>query len=175
MSLLNVAVFQSKNYGKIPKISPSKKKPPQTCNPKNLSLPRDLYLKIALKYKVKQRKMVNFLPRRRLGQSILKRKFPSLHKPWGLFSEFYGIRPHPSTRVGFCLKTDIPPPRFGPPSTRIWWKRSLKTDLFKNALQSGNFCRENTGFSFTCGRTKTEVFEYDDVIHHIESSMTHAP
>ena len=122
-----------KNYGKIPKISPSKQKPPRTCNAKNLSLNRpskykptpDLYLESALKYKVKQRKTVNFLPRRRLGQSILKRKFPSLHKPrpnispskrafekhksWGLFSEFYGIRPHPSTRVGFCLKTDIPP------------------------------------------------------------------
>ena len=25
---------------------------------------------------------------------------------------------------------------------------------------------ENAGFSFTCGRTKTEVFEYDDVVHH---------
>ena len=31
-----------------------------------------------------------------------------------------------------------------------------KTHLFKNA-----------GHSFTCGRTKTEVFEYDDVMHHI--------
>ena len=26
---------------------------------------------------------------------------------------------------------------------------------------------ENAGFSFTCGRMKPEVFEYDDVIHHI--------
>ena len=26
---------------------------------------------------------------------------------------------------------------------------------------------ENAGFSFTCGRTKMEIFEYDDVIHHI--------
>ena len=25
---------------------------------------------------------------------------------------------------------------------------------------------ENAGFSFTYGRTKTEVFEYDDVVHH---------
>ena len=31
-----------------------------------------------------------------------------------------------------------------------------KTHLFKNA-----------GLSFTYGRTKTEVFEYDDVMHHI--------
>ena len=26
---------------------------------------------------------------------------------------------------------------------------------------------ENTGFSFTCGRTKTEIFENDDAIHHL--------
>ena len=26
---------------------------------------------------------------------------------------------------------------------------------------------EKAGFSFTCGRTKTEVFQYDDVIHHV--------
>ena len=26
---------------------------------------------------------------------------------------------------------------------------------------------KNAGFSFTCGRTQTEVFEYDDVIHYI--------
>ena len=26
---------------------------------------------------------------------------------------------------------------------------------------------ENAGFSFTCGRTKMEIFKYDDVIHHI--------
>ena len=32
---------------------------------------------------------------------------------------------------------------------------------------SGVEILENTGFSFPCGRTKTEVFEYDDVIHHI--------
>ena len=37
--------------------------------------------KIALKYKVKQRKMVNFLPDIRLAQLILKRKFPSVGKP----------------------------------------------------------------------------------------------
>ena len=36
----------------------------------------------------------------------------------------------------------------------------------------------NAGFSFTCERMKTEVFEYDDVMrHHLRtnSSMTHAP
>ena len=36
---------------------------------------------------------------------------------------------------------------------------------------------ENARLSFTCGRTKTEIFEYDDVIHHHTSyitSITHA-
>ena len=35
--------------------------------------------------------MVNLLATIRLAQSILKRKFPSVDKPRGLFSEFYGI------------------------------------------------------------------------------------
>ena len=69
-------------------------------------------MEIALKYKAQQRKTVNFLPGIRLAQSILKQKFPSIHKPLriqappktspskrafekyklrGLFSEFYGI------------------------------------------------------------------------------------
>ena len=38
-----------------------------------------------------------------------------------------------------------------------------------NAPQKGGF--ENAGFSFRCGRTKTEVFEYDDVIHHIPIAL----
>lgn len=63
--------------------------------------------------------------------------------------------------------------QFGLPSTRIQWKQSPKTHLFKNTLQSRVF--ENTGFSFTCGQTKMEVFKYVDVIHHILLAMTHAP
>ena len=55
--------------------------------------------------------------------------------------------------------------QFGLPSTRIQWKQSPKTHLFKNTLQSRVF--ENAGFSFTCGQTKMEVFKYVDVIHHI--------
>ena len=46
------------------------------------------------------------------------------------------------------------------PSTRIRWKRSPKTHLFKDA-----------GFSSTCGRTEVEVFEYDDVIHYIRLAL----
>ena len=37
----------------------------------------------------------------------------------------------------------------------------MKMDLLRNALQSGDF--RDTGFFFTCGRTKTEVFEYNNM------------
>ena len=53
----------------------------QIARPPNISPRWGLYLEIALKYKVKQRKTVNFLPRIRLAQSIFKHKFPSVHKP----------------------------------------------------------------------------------------------
>ena len=45
-------------------------------------------------------------------------------------------------------------------------KRSPKTHLFKNVLQSRDLWKRRlSGFSFTFGPTKTEVFEYDDVVH----------
>ena len=47
----------------------------------NISPPGACTLKIALKYKVKRRKKVNFLSRKRLAQSIFKRRFLSVHKP----------------------------------------------------------------------------------------------
>ena len=41
----------------------------------------------------------------------------------------------------------------------------------ENASFSNTLCRvksfKNAGFSFACGRTETEVFEYNDVIHYI--------
>ena len=43
-------------------------------------------------------------------------------------------------------------------------KGHWKTQVFKNRPRVGVF--EIVGFSFTCERTKKEVFEYDDVIHH---------
>ena len=46
------------------------------------------------------------------------------------------------------------------PSTRIRWKRSPKTHIFKDA-----------GFSSTCRRKEVEVFDYDDVIHHIRPAL----
>ena len=85
------------NFRKLdpPCISPSKYKPdkivtqktlrwnapPNISPPPPLRPPEDLNLEIALKYGVKQRKTVNFLPRIRPAQSILTCKFPSVHMP----------------------------------------------------------------------------------------------
>ena len=44
-----------------------------------------------------------------------------------------------------------------------------KTLVFENGRQSGVF--ENLGFRCSYGRTKTEVFEYDDVIHHVTHAL----
>ena len=73
----------------MPKISPSLYKPPKLVTQKTLlytALPNisplgGLYLEIALKYKVKQSKNGKFPSKCKLAQWILKRKFPSVHKP----------------------------------------------------------------------------------------------
>lgn len=39
--------------------------------------------------------------------------------------------------------------------------------VFENGPQNGDF--ENAGLSFSCGQTKTEVFECDDVIDLVQS------
>ena len=49
---------------------------------------------------------------------------------------------------------------------RILWRHKLHT------TNIAHFCEEcyrfeNAGFLFTCGRTKTEVFEYSDVMNYI--------
>ena len=49
--------------------------------PLNISPPGGLYLEFALEYKVKQNKNGKFPSHHKLAQSILKRKFPSVHKP----------------------------------------------------------------------------------------------
>ena len=46
-----------------------------------MSPPGSLYLEFALKYKVKERKNGEFPSHYKLAQLILKRKFPSIHKP----------------------------------------------------------------------------------------------
>ena len=76
-------------YRKIAKISPSMYKPSKIVTQKNPPLnrlskykpPGGLYLEFALEYKVKQSKNGKFPSHYKLAQSILKRKFPSVHKP----------------------------------------------------------------------------------------------
>ena len=61
---------QTRNTKNLPGNHPSKYKPP-----------KGLYLEIALKCKTKQSKNGKFPSIYKLAQSILKRKFPSVHKP----------------------------------------------------------------------------------------------
>ena len=56
-------------------------KPLREIAPLKISPPGGLYLEIALKYKLKQSKYGQFPFNYKLAQSILKRKFPSVHKP----------------------------------------------------------------------------------------------
>ena len=84
-------------------------------------------------------------------------------------NEFAGrIRIHdenqaPFTHIRIFLKTEIFPSvlAFGPHVNGVFENR--KRRLSKNALQSA-FSFVNVGLSFSCGRTKTEVFECNDVI-----------
>ena len=81
------------------------------------------------------------------------------HKKIKKKNRFLPVRTYPKT------KTDILFPSLayhqhvsgknGHPK-RIFSKTLSRVEIFENA-----------GFSFTFGRTKPEVFEYDDVIHHI--------
>ena len=70
----------------------------------------------------------------------------------------------PSTRIPFCLKTEI----FF--SSALAYRPHVSDE---NGQRKRIFSKtsveifENAGFSFTIGRKKTEVFEYDDVIYHI--------
>ena len=54
------------------------------------------------------------------------------------------------TRTSFILL-------FGLPPTRIQWKRSSKRHLFQRRFPERRFLK-TAGLSFTCGRTKTDVF-----------------
>ena len=62
-----------------------------------------------------------------------------------------------STGIRIFLKTEIA-------SARNRRFQAPKTQVFENGLQSRVF--ENVGLPFSFGRTKTEVFEYDDFTHH---------
>ena len=73
----------------MPKISPSLYEPNKLVMQKTLRYTAllsisplgGLYLEIALEYKVKQSKNGKFPSKCKLAQWILKRKFPSVHKP----------------------------------------------------------------------------------------------
>ena len=56
---------------------------------------------------------------------------------------------------------------FSLPFTRIQRFRSLKTEVFQNALQSGDFLKQR--FIVFVWTGETEVFKYDDVILKIQS------
>ena len=80
----------------------------------------------------------------------------------------------PSAPIHFCLKTEIffSGLAYCP---HVFSETGHQKRIFsKNALQSEDFWKRR--FSFTCGRTETKVFEYDDVIHHMPyaSSLTHS-
>ena len=66
----------------------------------------------------------------------------------------------PSTQTCICFNLEM---RFFPP---VW--PAVRTYLVKTVTKNASFQKLTpfTGFSFTCWRSKTEVFEYDDVIHH---------
>ena len=55
-------------------------KPPEIVTQKSLRPPGSLYLEFALEYKVQQSENGKFPSHYKLAQSILKRKFPSVHK-----------------------------------------------------------------------------------------------
>ena len=65
----------------------------------------------------------------------------------------------PSTSIRFCLKTDFFSPIWS--TAHTYPVKTLKTDLSKTLPRVKIF--ENDGFLFTCGKTKTEVFEHYDV------------
>ena len=67
----------------------------------------------------------------------------------------------PSTPSCICLKLEM---RFFSP---VW--PAVRTYLVKMVTKNASFQKLTpfTGFSFTYWRSKTEVVDYDDVIHHI--------
>ena len=64
-----------------------------------------------------------------------------------------------TTRIRFCLKTAIFSSGLAY-RPHAFWENGHRKRIFSKTLP-----RVNAGHSFKCGRMKTEVFEYDDVIH----------
>ena len=68
-----------------------------------------------------------------------------------------------TTRIRFCLKTAIFSSGLAY-RPHAFWENGHRKRIFSKTLPTVKIF-ENAGHSFTCGRMKTEVFEYDDVIH----------
>ena len=68
------------------------------------------------------------------------------------------------TSIRFCLKMHFFPP-ISPTVHLYSVKTIIELRIFAKTLSRVKIF-ENAGHSFTCGRT-TEVFEYDDVMHHL--------
>ena len=82
-------------------------------------------------------------------------------------------RPHHTCR--FLSENEYPPH-----PTPVW--PTVHTYLVETVTENGSFQKRTQEWRFLKtsafrlrGRTKTEVFEYDDVTHHITSSMTYVP
>ena len=70
-----------------------------------------------------------------------------------------------NTTFRFCLKTHFFPPIS--PTVHLYSVKTItELRIFSKTLSRVKIF-ENASHSFTCGRTKTEVFEYDDVMHHL--------
>ena len=84
------------------------------------------------------------------------------------------FRPRPPTRIRIlCDETEI---FFSSVACRphVSGENGHRKPVFSKTLSRVEIF-ENTGFLTTCRRTKTEVFQYDDVIHHnTTTSITHA-
>ena len=79
---------------------------------------------------------------------------PPLRKPSPIFPEGSGEQ----SVHGLALSTRI----------RFLFKKDISfSGLAYRPHVSSEMVTENAGFSLTCGRTKVEVFDYDDVIHDI--------
>ena len=66
----------------------------------------------------------------------------------------------PSTRSWVFSKTDT----FSQNTATVHTKPAPKTEVFKYALQGAGDFFENGDSSYLCGRVKTKVFKYDDVM-----------
>ena len=75
------------------------------------------------------------------------------------------MMPIKSTRIRFCLKTEIFSFDFAY-CPHVCGENDHRKRIFSKTLSREEII-ENACFLFTCGWTKTKVFEFDDVIHRI--------